>query len=283
MFLESIIAAINHTTVLSNSTECSYYSCDNSADYFGTGSNPLGDGVIYPDQSAVTTSHHMMLANSSNCTGYSCDNSDNYLGTPSWWGSDNLTGDGVIYPKYEPFANAEHSTMLSSAPDDSGAYYCTVPEAKCPLNIVDPVLKPIQYPVFAANAGHNSMLSSAPDHSGAYFCTEPEANCSVNVVDPVLKPIQYPVFAAAAVPLAPEVSQEAKSARASPGHFLLMGNACLLGAAEATSMMASNIFSAEKMEKDVFSQWADDFSRTSQEACGTVTPVGKVMLSQALH
>ena len=38
------------TSILANSTECEYFSCDHSADYIGSTGDQLGDGTIYPAQ-----------------------------------------------------------------------------------------------------------------------------------------------------------------------------------------------------------------------------------------
>mmetsp|Transcript_27381 Transcript_27381/g.67584 ORF Transcript_27381/g.67584 Transcript_27381/m.67584 type:complete len:234 (+) Transcript_27381:351-1052(+) len=232
-----------------------------------------------------------MLHDNTECGYYSCDNSADYIAYNSD-GVNNLTGDGVIYPKYAPFANAEHSTGLAEAPDHSGAWYCADSTAKCSTTVVDPVLKPL--PSLAIDHGGayycgNSTASCSADipvpvlkplpqlyepadHSGAFYCVEPEAKCSLEVVDPVLKPLP-----AAAVGHAPAPT-EAKSQRPTPGAFMLCAHACILGAAEATTS-----FAADPFKEGALKRWSEDFARNATANADAVTPVGGVMLREALR
>jgi len=148
------------------------------------------------DLPLIDLSHATSLADSTSCEYFSCDHAADYAttyGTPQ-----DGTGDGVIFPKYAPFnANAEHTTALVEDADHSGAYYCgeEMPGAKeplCDLEVVDPVLKPIEMPVFDANGEHTTGL--AADHSSGYYCKDPDAGCSTTTPDVVLKPIEMPVF-----------------------------------------------------------------------------------------
>mmetsp|Transcript_48645 Transcript_48645/g.114867 ORF Transcript_48645/g.114867 Transcript_48645/m.114867 type:complete len:356 (-) Transcript_48645:332-1399(-) len=291
---------VGGTPMLSDSTECSYYSCDNSADYIGTGSNGetnlTGDGVIYPKYEAFAAPGKApMLSDSSECSYFSCDHSQDYIGTSSNGADTHLTNDGVIYPKYTPLsgANSAHTTGLVEGADHAGAYYCpdaqeTGTGVECPLEVQDPVLIPIKYPVIMANQV-SGATQLAPVHAGAYYCSVPEADCGTSVVDPVLKPIQYPVFSELAAPLAaiPEFDQQeekaadkSKAARASGAHLLLMGHACLFGAAEATSKMASNMMSNKT---DWFASWEKDFKDCSAKAANAVSPAGAVVLGKVME
>ena len=90
-----------------DSTECSYYSCDHSADYITTGSdgasNLTGDGVIYPAY------------------------------TPFSGAEAGASTSQLYEPSYSPGGHA-------------GAYYADCGDG-CADEIVDPVLKPIEYPM----------------------------------------------------------------------------------------------------------------------------------------
>mmetsp|Transcript_48646 Transcript_48646/g.114871 ORF Transcript_48646/g.114871 Transcript_48646/m.114871 type:complete len:400 (-) Transcript_48646:332-1531(-) len=287
-------AAPGKAPMLSDSSECSYFSCDHSQDYIGTTSNGAdtnltNDGVIFPKYTAFSAQGE--TSQLSGCTGYECDNSADYIGTPN----NGLTGDGVIYPKYTPLsgANSAHTTGLVEGADHAGAYYCpdaqeTGTGVECPLEVQDPVLIPIKYPVIMANQV-SGATQLAPVHAGAYYCSVPEADCGTSVVDPVLKPIQYPVFSELAAPLAaiPEFDQQeekaadkSKAARASGAHLLLMGHACLFGAAEATSKMASNMMSNKT---DWFASWEKDFKDCSAKAANAVSPAGAVVLGKVME
>jgi len=140
------------------------------------------------DLPLIDLSHATSLADSTSCEYFSCDHAADYIGT-----NGDLQGDGAIYPKYAPFnANAEHTTALVEDADHSGAYYCEDPDAGCDLEVVDPVLKPIEMPVFAEGE-HTTGL--AADHSGGYYCEDPDAGCSTTAPDVVPKPIEPMVFA----------------------------------------------------------------------------------------
>jgi len=279
-------AVADQPQMLSDSTECSYYSCDHSADYIGTVSNGAdnhltSDGTIYPIQEQAPADSAQLA-----CTGYDCDNSADYIGTPP----EGLTGDGVIYPEYTPLSGAvaHGTTALVEEANHSGAFYCPDAQAigvDCPTEVEDPVLIPIKYPVIAAaQTTGGTQLADAPVHDGAYYCTEPEASCGTAVVDPVLKPIQYPVFPELAPPAAvvtPETvhNKDVKPTRSSPGHLLLMGHACLFGAAEATSKLAEGLLSGRS---DSLSAWKADFSASSAKAATAVSPAGAAVLDKVI-
>jgi len=278
-------------TMLSEPTGCSGYACNNSADYIGSDGKLLTDGVIYPAQ----TKAPLPMLDSTDCSYYSCDHSADYIGSNSD-GVSNLTAPGTIYPgfKYGVWgAVATHPqgpapSMLADGshslpPDHSGAIYCTDPDAKCSPAIAEPPSKAITLAATEGAAAPAAALTA--DHSGAFYCTEPEANCSVTVVDPVLKPIVYPPVQQLAAPAAAPVALEngaapaAKPSRPSPGHLMLMGHACILGALDATSKMAAGLFSDTEGEG---ASWRENFVASSTAAASAVTPVGGFILKERI-
>ena len=117
-------------------------------------------------------------------------------------------GDCVIYPAQESAAPGtttqlgflEYTPSGSNVPaDHDGAYYCTEPEADCSLEIQDPELAPIQWPLGVTGL-HADMQLAAP----------------------------------VAAPVPKKKGDKEDPARPGPGHMMLMGPALIFGAAEAT-------------------------------------------------
>jgi len=164
---------------------------DHTGDYIGTSPEPLtGDGVIYP---AYDPSYAADPNSTTQLWGLEQDHTGDYIGSDG-----SLLGDGVIYPAQEGAAPGTTMSLMEGA-DHSGAYYCTESEADCSTEIVDPVLKPIEYPMGV------TMALAAP-------------------------------IAAAPVP---KKGDKEAPAKPGPGHLMLMGTSCLFGAAEATVKMFS--------------------------------------------
>ena len=227
-------------TAALDSSDCSYYSCDHSSDYVGTASNGADDklttdGVIYPKYTPFSGAAE---PGTTQLWGLEIDHTGDYVGTPpepltgdgviypaydpsyaeapgsttqlwgleqdhtgDYIGSDgSLLGDGVIYPAQEGAAPGTTMSLYQGA-DHSGAYYCTEPEADCSVDVVDPVLKPIEYPL-----GVTMALAAPP-------------------------------MAAAPVPKKGDKDAPAKPG---PGHMMLMGPALIFGAAEATAKLFSS-------------------------------------------
>mmetsp|Transcript_15965 Transcript_15965/g.31562 ORF Transcript_15965/g.31562 Transcript_15965/m.31562 type:complete len:346 (-) Transcript_15965:369-1406(-) len=204
-----------HTTGLTDSTTCDYFSCDHSADYISTGSNGetnlTGDGTIYPGYTPLSgaeghahTAALNSTTNSTTCNYYSCDNSNDYIGT-----NGGLLTDGTIYP--DQSAAVHPTTGLTDSTtcdyyscDHSADYIGTGSNGETNLT-GDGVIYPAYAP-FANGESHETAMLCAPaepGHAGAYFCSDPAASCSTTVVDPTLKPIELPVFGAHAAPAAP--------------------------------------------------------------------------------
>eukprot|EP00285_Hemiselmis_virescens_P019167 CAMPEP_0173391832 /NCGR_PEP_ID=MMETSP1356-20130122/18610_1 /TAXON_ID=77927 ORGANISM="Hemiselmis virescens, Strain PCC157" /NCGR_SAMPLE_ID=MMETSP1356 /ASSEMBLY_ACC=CAM_ASM_000847 /LENGTH=396 /DNA_ID=CAMNT_0014349525 /DNA_START=16 /DNA_END=1206 /DNA_ORIENTATION=+ len=122
-----------HTTGLTDSTTCDYFSCDHSADYISTGSNGetnlTGDGTIYPGYTPLSgaeghahTAALNSTTNSTTCNYYSCDNSNDYIGT-----NGGLLTDGTIYPDQSaavhPTTGLTDSTTCDYFSCDHSAHY----------------------------------------------------------------------------------------------------------------------------------------------------------------
>eukprot|EP00291_Cryptomonas_curvata_P018982 CAMPEP_0172171412 /NCGR_PEP_ID=MMETSP1050-20130122/11879_1 /TAXON_ID=233186 /ORGANISM="Cryptomonas curvata, Strain CCAP979/52" /LENGTH=480 /DNA_ID=CAMNT_0012842843 /DNA_START=68 /DNA_END=1512 /DNA_ORIENTATION=- len=291
-------AVAEHSTVLS-STDCNYYSCDHSHDYVGTTSDGVNnltkDGTIYPGYSpAVAENAHAptMLSEPTGCSGYACNNSADYIGSDG-----KLLTDGVIYPAQTkaPLPMLDSTDCSYYSCDHSADYIGSNSDGVSNLTAPGTIYPGFKYGVWGAVATHPqgpapSMLADGshslpPDHSGAIYCTEPEANCSVTVVDPVLKPIVYPPVQQLAAPAAAPVALEngaapaAKPSRPSPGHLMLMGHACILGALDATSKMAAGLFSDTEGEG---ASWRENFVASSTAAASAVTPVGGFILKERI-
>jgi hypothetical protein len=267
------------TSMLANSTECEYFSCDHSADYagtYGTPENGTGDGVIFPKYAPFNANaeHTTGLADakpySEECEYYSCDHSADYIGTDG-----SGTGDGVIYPKYFPFsANGEHTTGLAA--DHSGGYYCEDPDAGCSTTAPDVVPKPIEPMVFAeGDAGQTSMLANSTeceyfscDHAADYIGSGGD-----QLGDGTIYPAQELAPVAPAAAPAPGKGSQEKPCRPTPGHLLLMGHACVFGALEATGKLVTS---------GDFDAFVEDFKKSSISGAKAVTPVGGYVLGNAL-
>jgi len=164
---------------------------DHTGDYIGTPPQPLtGDGAIYD---AYDPSYAADPNSTTQLWGLDQDNTADYIGSDG-----SLLGDGVIYPAQEGAAPGTTMSLMEGA-DHSGAYYCTESEANCSTEVVDPVLKPIEYPMGV------TMALAAP---------------------------------IAAAPAIKKGDKEAP-VKPGPGHFMLMGPAMLFGAADATVRMFS--------------------------------------------
>jgi len=98
----------------------------------------------------------------------------------------------------------------------------------------------------------------------------PETGCGYNVDE------------ALALPVAPEAvaASTPKTARAAPGHLLLMSHSLLFGLASATSTMFADVTSGKA---DATLQWEKNFRADSAAAAESVTPVGGFLLRQALE
>jgi len=198
----SYAAAGNSTFQLSDSTECSYYSCDHSSDYVGSASNGADnklttDGVIYPKYTAFAEAQ--TGSPTTQLWGLDTDHTGDYIGSDG-----SLLGDGVIYPAQEgaaPFTTTQLG-FLDSTPSGSNV---------------------------------------TADHSGAYYCGEPEAKCSIEIVDPDLVNCPHcqlaPVVAA---PVPVKKGDKEDPVRPGPGHLMLMGHALIFGAAGATVKLFSS-------------------------------------------
>jgi hypothetical protein len=161
---------------------------DHTGDYIGSDGSLLGDGVIYPAQEGAAP------GTTSQLYGLDIDHTGDYIGSDG-----SLLGDGVIYPAQEGAAPGTTVSLYEGA-DHSGAYYCTEPEADCSTEVVDPVLKPIEYPLGV------TMALAAP-------------------------------VPTAAVGPAPKKGDKEAPARPGPAHLMLMGPALIFGAAEATAKL----------------------------------------------
>jgi len=161
---------------------------DHTGDYIGSDGSLLGDGVIYPAQEGAAP------GTTSQLYGLDIDHTGDYIGSDG-----SLLGDGVIYPAQEGAAPGTTISLYEGA-DHSGAYYCGEPEADCSTEVVDPVLKPIEYPLGV------TMELAAP-------------------------------VATASVGPAPKKGDKEAPARPGPGHLMLMGPALIFGAAEATAKL----------------------------------------------
>jgi len=321
--LEGLLSALpdpGAATAALDSSECSYYSCDHSADYVGSDSNGADgnlthDGVIYP---TYTPFGGAAEPGTSQLWGLEIDHTGDYIGTAP----EPLTGDGVIYPAYDPsYADAGNSTsqLWGLEIDHTGDYVGTPPEPLTGDGVIYPAYDPsyadagnstsqlygldidhtgdyigsdgsllgdgVIYPAQEGAApGTTISLYEGADHSGAYYCGEPEADCSTEVVDPVLKPIEYPLgvtmelaapVATASVGPAPKKGDKEAPARPGPGHLMLMGPALIFGAAEATA----KLFDPAKKGSG---SWVADFQAESCKAADAVTPVGGYFLKKGI-
>jgi len=150
----------SYSAVPNDSNTALYELPDNSADYVGTPPEPLtGDGVIYP----AYDPSYSAVPNDSNTALYELpDNSGDYIGSDG-----SLLGDGVIYPAQE---KALPISMLAESASHDGAYYCAdtsgfPADAQCGTEVVDPVLKPIEYPASAELAA--PIVAAAPAKAGS--------------------------------------------------------------------------------------------------------------------
>lgn len=169
-------------------------------------------GVIYP---AYDPSYAEAPGSTSQLYGLDIDHTGDYIGSDgsllgdgntvsfasasSFLPCTNTPSAGVIYPAQEGAAPGTTMSLYEGA-DHSGAYYCTEPEADCSTEVVDPVLKPIEYPL-------GVTMELAP-----------------------------PVAAASVGPV-PKKGDKDAPARPGPGHLMLMGPALIFGAAEATAKL----------------------------------------------
>ena len=260
---DHILAGSEHTQL--DSTECSYYSCDHSADYIGTASdgetNLTSDGVIYP---AYTPFSGAEAGNSTTqLYGLDLDHTGDYIGSDG-----SLLGDGTIYPAQET-ATGNSTVML--CPDHSGAHYCTEPDADCSTDIVDPVLEPIVYPELAL-----PMATAAPaPKKGAKEAPARPGPGHMLLMGPAL------IFGELFHPSNPSLplldtgtTLCDRRRRGHRTHTFSPRIICAPGATEATAKML--------MRREDSSSWMADFQNGACKAADAVTPVGGFLLKKTL-
>jgi hypothetical protein len=73
----------------------------------------------------------------------------------------------------------------------------------------------------------------------------------------------------------PEDCEEAappKPTAASPGHVVVAGHACILGALEATQKLAGSLFDGDRAD------WIEEFNASSAKHAAAMSPLGEMMV-----
>jgi len=89
---------------------------------------------------------------------------------------------------------------------------------------------------------------------------------------------------APAAPVTPELKEapmgtSSKPCRPHPSHFVLCGHAMVLGALSATQAVGQKLLEGKPVASD---EWHQEFSKVSEEAVNSVSPVGGYILKQSV-